>query len=77
MFHCNLCGTAAHVRSSRYLSENTKQRYNQCQNIHCGHTFVTMETIERSITIPSRGIPVLPRPNNYDQQSMLIAGELR
>jgi len=70
MFHCNLCSTAAHARSSRYLSENTKERYHQCQNINCGHTFVTMETVERSIMLPGKIIPAPPHPNHCGQQNM-------
>ncbi|EFA4229270.1 TPA: ogr/Delta-like zinc finger family protein, partial [Escherichia coli] len=41
MMHCPLCQDAAHARSSRYLSTETKERYHQCQNINCGCTFVT------------------------------------
>ena len=29
MFHCPFCKTSAHARTSRYLSENVKQRYHQ------------------------------------------------
>ncbi|WP_081712353.1 ogr/Delta-like zinc finger family protein, partial [Asticcacaulis benevestitus] len=49
MFHCPLCQTAAHARTSRYLSQHTKERYHQCQNINCGHTFKTMETYDSAI----------------------------
>ncbi len=52
MFHCPHCKHAAHTRTSRYLSENIKQRYHQCTNIHCSCTFVTMEAIERIIARP-------------------------
>lgn len=27
MFHCPLCHTAAHVRTSRYFTDTTKERY--------------------------------------------------
>lgn len=70
MMHCPLCRNAAHPRSSRYLSERTKERYHQCQNINCGHTFVTMETIERSIMTPGNIIPVPPHPDEYQQASL-------
>jgi transcriptional regulator NrdR family protein len=72
MFHCNLCRSSAHARSSRYLSENTKERYHQCQNVNCGHTFVTMETVERSIMSPGKVSPVPPHPNHFGQQSMMM-----
>jgi len=49
MFHCPKCQHAAHAGTSRYLSENTKERYHQCTNIQCSCTFVTMESVERYI----------------------------
>ncbi|VAN78783.1 prophage P2 OGR-like protein [Klebsiella variicola] len=36
----------------------TKERYNQCQNINCNHTFVTYETFVRSISTPKEAHPV-------------------
>ncbi|WP_211207519.1 ogr/Delta-like zinc finger family protein, partial [Providencia rustigianii] len=33
MMNCPLCGYAAHTRSSQQVSKETKERYNQCQNI--------------------------------------------
>lgn len=53
MFHCPKCQHAAHVHISRYLSENTKERYHQCTNVHCSCTFVTLESIERFIRAPA------------------------
>jgi len=50
MMHCPLCGKVAHTRSSRYLSESTKERYHQCQNIECSCTFATHESVARIIT---------------------------
>ena len=52
MMICPLCGSAAHTRSSFQVSSLTKERYNQCQNINCSHTFVTHETFVRSIATP-------------------------
>jgi hypothetical protein len=52
MFHCPKCKHSAHARTSRYLSENTKERYHQCTNVDCGCTFVTMESVERLIATP-------------------------
>ncbi|HBT8314912.1 ogr/Delta-like zinc finger family protein, partial [Pseudomonas aeruginosa] len=39
MMHCPFCKKSAHARTSRYLSENVKQRYHQCTNIECSATF--------------------------------------
>ncbi|MEO3990237.1 ogr/Delta-like zinc finger family protein [Pseudocitrobacter cyperus] len=52
MFHCPKCQHVAHARTSRYLSENTKERYHQCTNISCSCTFVTMEAVDRFISVP-------------------------
>lgn len=52
MMHYPLCGNPAHTRSSRYLSENTKERYHQCRNANCACTFVTHETVARFIVKP-------------------------
>ncbi|EDP8647446.1 ogr/Delta-like zinc finger family protein [Salmonella enterica] len=38
MFHCPLCHTAAHARTSRYVTDTTKERYHQCTNINCSCT---------------------------------------
>lgn len=51
MMNCPLCGLAAHTRSSFQVSSETKERYNQCTNIECGHTFVTHENI-CSLSVP-------------------------
>lgn len=45
MMHCPKCQTAAHAKSSRYISRETKERYHQCQNINCSCTFKTHESI--------------------------------
>jgi transcriptional regulator NrdR family protein len=72
MFHCPICKNAAHTRSSRYLSENTKERYNQCQNINCGHTFKTMESFDGSIVKPSLICAVMPHPTSHGQQTFMM-----
>ncbi|HEJ9652840.1 TPA: ogr/Delta-like zinc finger family protein, partial [Proteus mirabilis] len=52
MMICPVCGHAAHTRSSQQISSDTKERYNQCQNINCGATFVSHETVTRFISKP-------------------------
>lgn len=54
MMNCPMCGQAAHTRSSFQVSSETKERYNQCTNIECGHTFVTHETFVRSVCRPQK-----------------------
>lgn len=54
MMNCPMCGQAAHTRSSLQASNETKECYNQCTNIECGHTFVTHETFVRSVCRPQK-----------------------
>ncbi|EME1730573.1 levansucrase regulator [Escherichia sp. ESNIH1] len=70
MMNCPLCGNAAHTRSSFQVSKTTKERYNQCQNIECSHTFVTHETFVRSITCPGKVIAAPPHPAKGGQSHM-------
>ncbi|AYN29727.1 DNA-binding transcriptional regulator [Buttiauxella sp. 3AFRM03] len=70
MFHCPLCQTAAHARTSRYHSTETKERYHQCQNVNCSATFVTLETVKHYIVKPGERTPVLPHPMQGGQQQI-------
>ncbi|AIJ07383.1 MULTISPECIES: ogr/Delta-like zinc finger family protein [Edwardsiella] len=56
MMHCPFCGKSAHTRSSRYLSDNVKQRYHQCTNVHCSATFRTLESIDEIIHQPAKPV---------------------
>ncbi|WP_426506907.1 ogr/Delta-like zinc finger family protein [Serratia proteamaculans] len=59
MMRCPFCRSGAHTRTSRYLTEQTKEAYYQCQNIDCSSTFKTRESIEHVIRqpLPSETIP--------------------
>ncbi|WP_072079198.1 DNA-binding transcriptional regulator [Yersinia enterocolitica] len=72
MMHCPLCRNAAHTRSSRYLSERTKERYHQCQNINCSCTFATHETVDHIIVEPGKKIPAPPHPDRSNQGSLWV-----
>ncbi len=52
MMRCPVCRAASHIRSSRYLSEQVKEAYYQCQNLQCSSTFKSVESIDRIITRP-------------------------
>ena len=52
MMRCPFCKKAAHVRTSRYLSDNVKQSYLQCINVFCSATFRTVESIDEVIRPP-------------------------
>ncbi len=68
MMNCPLCGQAAHTRSSFQVSSQTKERYNQCTNIECGHTFVTHETFVRSVCRPEKISAAPPHPKGMQEQ---------
>ena len=70
MMHCPKCQHAAHARSSRYLSINTKERYHQCQNINCSCTFKTHESIADIIVEPGTVHAVQLHPDKHSQQSL-------
>ncbi|QGH60487.1 DNA-binding transcriptional regulator [Serratia proteamaculans] len=72
MMHCPLCGSVAHTRSSRYLSEATKERYHQCQNINCSCTFATHESVARVIVKPGDIIPAQPHPDKNKQRAVAL-----
>lgn len=70
MMKCPLCGKLARTRSSRDVTTETKERYNQCTNINCGATFVSHETLARYITKPQLIGAVTLHPANDKQLSM-------
>ncbi|HCJ0009280.1 TPA: DNA-binding transcriptional regulator [Salmonella enterica subsp. enterica serovar Infantis] len=72
MMHCPLCQSAAHARTSRYLSMETKERYHQCQNINCGCTFMTHETLARFIVKPGEVDPAPPHPTRVQQHQLWL-----
>jgi transcriptional regulator NrdR family protein len=67
MMHCPLCQNAAHTKSSRYISPETKERYHQCQNINCSCTFKTHETVSGVIVTPGL-INEVPKHTGEEKQ---------
>ncbi|WP_089577796.1 ogr/Delta-like zinc finger family protein [Escherichia coli] len=61
MMRCPYCNQAAHVRTSRYLSEYVKQIYLQCVNVFCSTTFRTIESIDEVIRPPAEEKPEPPK----------------
>ena len=57
MMRCPYCKQSAHVRTSRYLSDNVKQSYLQCVNVFCSATFRTLESIDEVIRPPAEKEP--------------------
>ncbi|AIX50163.1 transcriptional regulator [Pantoea sp. PSNIH1] len=65
MMHCPYCKSPAHAKSSRYMSEQVKERYHQCTNLDCSCSFKTSESITKVITAPPQpeAVPaVTPEP---------------
>ncbi|MFS1562672.1 MAG: ogr/Delta-like zinc finger family protein [Candidatus Arsenophonus phytopathogenicus] len=52
MMRCPVCKNTAHTRTSRYLTNKTKESYYQCQNIRCSCAFKTLESLARIISAP-------------------------
>ncbi|MDR9616516.1 ogr/Delta-like zinc finger family protein [Providencia rettgeri] len=52
-FNCPKCGAASYTRTSEPVTEETKRSYHQCQNVLCGCTFTTLQSVERYLTIPN------------------------
>ncbi|WP_312633998.1 ogr/Delta-like zinc finger family protein [Pseudescherichia sp.] len=52
MMRCPFCRTAAHVRTSCYMSDSIKESYLQCENVLCSATFKTYESIFEVIRSP-------------------------
>lgn len=62
MMHCPFCKSPAHAKSSRYMSEQVKERYHQCTNLDCSCSFKTHENIVKVITCPPQPEPVTAMP---------------
>ncbi|EUD10877.1 ogr/Delta-like zinc finger family protein [Providencia alcalifaciens] len=72
MMNCPECGHAAHTRSSYQVSSETKERYNQCQNINCSCTFVSHESVTKIVVKPTRVNVVEPHQNKYQQKTLSL-----
>ncbi|MEQ5220494.1 ogr/Delta-like zinc finger family protein [Providencia alcalifaciens] len=54
MMKCPLCGELARIRTSRYITNETKENHNQCQNVNCSATFISHESVSRFIVKPNK-----------------------
>ncbi|WP_145546976.1 ogr/Delta-like zinc finger family protein [Yersinia intermedia] len=70
MLAASIKATKDHTRSSSQVTSETKERYHQCINVNCGHTFVTLERFMRSISKPGEINPVEPHQQNGGQEVM-------
>ncbi|MEH6460379.1 ogr/Delta-like zinc finger family protein [Chitinimonas sp. JJ19] len=47
---CPHCGKTAHTRTSKQVSRLSREVYFQCSNLECGHTFVGVMEIVRTLS---------------------------
>lgn len=52
--NCPHCGSKARIRTSKQLSTLVRRSYCQCENLHCGHTFVTHTEVVGSLSPPAK-----------------------
>ncbi len=52
MMRCPLCTHASYTRTSRYITEQTKEAYYQCQSLTCSCTFKTVESVDKILCQP-------------------------
>lgn len=49
MMRCPLCSSVAHIRTSRYITEQTKESYYQCIRLECSCAFKTNESVSKIV----------------------------
>ncbi|QBC32402.1 transcriptional regulator [Pandoraea sp. XY-2] len=47
---CPHCDSVANIRSSRPLSRMTRELYCQCTKLECGHTFMSLVEVVRTLS---------------------------
>ncbi|MFT0735627.1 ogr/Delta-like zinc finger family protein [Ralstonia wenshanensis] len=47
--NCPHCDSVALIRTSRPVSRFTRELYCQCSNLSCGHTFVALTEVVRTL----------------------------
>lgn len=55
LVNCPVCGSKSRVAASGQITNETREQYNQCLNIHCSVTFVTLTSLVRIIKSPKEG----------------------
>lgn len=48
--NCPHCGSKSSIRTSRPISRMTRELYCQCTNLNCGHTFVSLVEVVRTLS---------------------------
>ncbi|CAX57659.1 Phage transcriptional activator, Ogr/delta [Erwinia billingiae Eb661] len=77
MFTCPKCNASAKTRTSVRLSELTRRSYHQCNNLACGVTFTTLDSVEHFLNhvtpVAAHNVPkgIFPSSNYGDDQLAL------
>lgn len=59
---CPHCGSLMTTRTSRPISELSRESYLECTNLHCGHKCVAISEIKHSIVQPNFPNPRIHLP---------------
>ncbi|RJT41517.1 ogr/Delta-like zinc finger family protein [Rahnella woolbedingensis] len=49
MMRCPLCSSVSHIRTSRYITEQTKESNYQCTRLECSCAFKTNESVSKIV----------------------------
>ena len=54
LVECSVCGSKATIRSSRKISNLSREMYCQCNDPFCGHSFAAILQITKTISKPAK-----------------------
>ena len=60
--HCPHCGRTARARTSRQLTDTTRETTYVCRNEYCGHVFVAVTEAVRTLSPPAIPNPAINLP---------------
>lgn len=59
LIKCPHCKSTSRIRTSRDLSDLTREVTCQCDNVHCGHTFVALIEAVRTLSPSAMPDPMI------------------
>jgi hypothetical protein len=60
--NCPHCGQVSTTRTSKPVSLISKESWYQCRNLECGHTFVAVTEVVRTLSPSARPNPLVRLP---------------
>lgn len=73
---CPHCQAWASMRTSRELSELSREQTFACRNVECGHTFTALTTIDRTLSPSAIPNPRVSLPLSRHVERNLISAVL-